>query len=65
MIELPNVITAKKYENNFTLQVVAYRKATDIEMFQALRKYMIQHRLKHLPKNKIVTVIANYGAIDL
>lgn len=62
---LPNIATIRKYTNDFTLKVMAYRKLTDEEMLQALHNYMVKNQLQHIPKNKTLTIMSIHGAIDL
>lgn len=58
MPTIKNKLIVKKY--NFTLIVLAYRALTEDELRIAYSVYLRSNKLKHPPKNKIVTVLSSY-----
>lgn len=57
--EMPDVVTTFKI-GDFTLHVYAYRRLSPREGTEMVRQYLMQNRLKKLPKSgsgKLITVI--------
>lgn len=58
-IEMPNVVTPFKV-GDFTLYVYAYRRLSPHEGVEMVRQYLMQKKLRKLPKSgsgKLITVI--------
>lgn len=57
--EMPDVVTTFKI-GDFTLYIYAYRRLSPREGTEMVRQYLMQNRLKKLPKSgsgKLITVI--------
>lgn len=59
---VPNVVTTlRNTERNFTFCVTAYRKLSETEMYSALKVWMRQNKLKHIPRDRKVNYIMTLG----